>query len=608
MKKIRFILLMLLVPFLGLAQTYTGTPTTWSQNKGKIGADKGVVFTFSDTIDHSVPNGTVRLNSSDTSLYVFNGAKWIKTIRIAASGGGSNYKFISPLSVSNDTVSIDLSSYATNSALTTGLATKQNTLGYTAESTSNKTTDANGTSNSLYPSQGAVKSFVESSIAAIPTFDTSILNLETRLGGKQNNLGFTPYNATNPAGYITSSALSPYLTIATAASTYQPIGSYLTSETDPTFNTKFAAKSTSDLTEGTNKYYTDAKVSAVIDADTGRAVSSLATGGSLNKVRDSLQTNINLKANLASPTFTGVPAGPTATALTNTTQLATTAFVTTADNLKANLASPTFTGIPSAPTATAGTNTTQIATTAHVFAERTNTATLTNKTLTSPSIATPLITGLSSGTTNDSLLVADPSTGAVRRISSSRIGGGGGSGWSLTGNSGLTAGANYIGTNDNTDIWFKAGLGGVQSTKLVINSSFNTGSLPVLGSKGTASLAVCSGDNLTPSYGLLIGTLSSGDVYQQSQRIDGSATSYNMSLQPSGGSLSIGTSTIAASAIVNIASTSKGFLPPRMTGAQAAAIASKDEGLMVYVTDSSGGFAAKGWYGWNGAGWDKLNP
>jgi hypothetical protein len=34
-----------------------------------------------------------------------------------------------------------------------------------------------------------------------------------------------------------------------------------------------------------------------------------------------------LKANLASPTFTGTPAGPTAAANTNTTQLATTAFV-----------------------------------------------------------------------------------------------------------------------------------------------------------------------------------------------------------------------------------------------------------------------------------------
>lgn len=47
--------------------------------------------------------------------------------------------------------------------------------------------------------------------------------------------------------------------------------------------------------------------------------------------------------------------------------------------LKSPLASPTFTGTPAAPTAAAATNTTQLATTAHVFAERSNNATLTNK-------------------------------------------------------------------------------------------------------------------------------------------------------------------------------------------------------------------------------------
>ena len=46
-----------------------------------------------------------------------------------------------------------------------------------------------------------------------------------------------------------------------------------------------------------------------------------------------------------SPTFTGTPLAPTAAAGTNTTQLATTAFVTAADNLKANLSGAAFTGI-----------------------------------------------------------------------------------------------------------------------------------------------------------------------------------------------------------------------------------------------------------------------
>lgn len=79
-------------------------------------------------------------------------------------------------------------------------------------------------------------------------------------------------------------------------------------------------------------------------------------------------TGAPVLAKLASPTFTGTPAAPTAAPATSTTQLATTDFVTTADNLKSNIASPTFTGTPAAPTAAVATNTTQIATTAFVIA------------------------------------------------------------------------------------------------------------------------------------------------------------------------------------------------------------------------------------------------
>jgi hypothetical protein len=138
---------------------------------------------------------------------------------------------------------------------------------------------------------------------------------------------------------------------------------------------------------------------------------------------------LSAKAPLASPTFTGSPTAPTAVAGTNSTQIATTAFVNdaiagfgagdmskstydtdndgkvdaaetadavpwsgitskptsftpsshshsiaqvtglqTALNAKAALVSPALTGSPTAPTATAGTNTTQIATTAFVAA------------------------------------------------------------------------------------------------------------------------------------------------------------------------------------------------------------------------------------------------
>lgn len=79
-------------------------------------------------------------------------------------------------------------------------------------------------------------------------------------------------------------------------------------------------------------------------------------------------------APLASPTFTGVPAAPTAAPGTNTTQISTTAFVFAGLALKANLASPTFSGTPSLPTGTIAVtqspsdNSTKIATTAYADA------------------------------------------------------------------------------------------------------------------------------------------------------------------------------------------------------------------------------------------------
>lgn len=71
-------------------------------------------------------------------------------------------------------------------------------------------------------------------------------------------------------------------------------------------------------------------------------------------------------------------------------------------------------------------------------------------TITTTGSNTLAIAGLSSGTTNDSIVVADPSTGALKRISSSRIVGGS-SGWGLTGNAGTTAGTSYVGTSDNVN-------------------------------------------------------------------------------------------------------------------------------------------------------------
>lgn len=133
-------------------------------------------------------------------------------------------------------------------------------------------------------------------------------------------------------------------------------------------------------------------------------------------------TALALKAPLASPTLTGVPAAPTAAPGTNTTQLATTAFVDAArvilvavDALKAPLASPALTGTPTAPTATLGTNSTQLATTAFVLANGSSTRVLLN-TLTASSSASLSDTTSITGTYNEYELVFENLTPATNNV------------------------------------------------------------------------------------------------------------------------------------------------------------------------------------------------
>jgi len=104
--------------------------------------------------------------------------------------------------------------------------------------------------------------------------------------------------------------------------------------------------------------------------------SSLKVGQSIYENGVSL---INKYATLESPTFTGNVAGISKSMVglsnvDNTSDLnkplSTEAI--TAINLKANIASPQFTGVPTAPTANIGTNTTQIASTEYVQTEITS--------------------------------------------------------------------------------------------------------------------------------------------------------------------------------------------------------------------------------------------
>lgn len=117
----------------------------------------------------------------------------------------------------------------------------------------------------------------------------------------------------------------------------------------------------SDYTKATNFAAKD----TLPVGDANKKVKGSEIDTEFNAISDAIAT----KADKNSPTFTGTPTATTAAAGTNTTQIATTAFVTASNNLKADLASPTFTGTPAAPTAATGTGTTQLATTAFVQQE-----------------------------------------------------------------------------------------------------------------------------------------------------------------------------------------------------------------------------------------------
>jgi len=105
---------------------------------------------------------------------------------------------------------------------------------------------------------------------------------------------------------------------------------------------------------------------AAKDALTTGNANKIVKGTEIDDEFDAIQTAVNSKADKNNAALTGTPTAPTASVGTNTTQIATTAFVQQASF--APLASPALTGTPTAPTASAGTDTTQIATTAFVQA------------------------------------------------------------------------------------------------------------------------------------------------------------------------------------------------------------------------------------------------
>ncbi len=152
-----------------------------------------------------------------------------------------------------------------------------------------------------------------------------------------------------------------------------------------------------------------------------------------------------------------------------------------------------------------------------------------------------------------------------------------------------------VGINTTTDAGFKLDVNGtarVSGVTLIGSSLISASAYPlqVVGGAGGSALF----SNTTRTQALNINLTTSGEtrIYvdyfltgtDQKFILGTYANRANQLVMNTSGNISIGTTTEVASAQFQIESTTKGFLPPRMTTTQKNAIASPATGLMVYDT------------------------
>jgi len=103
-----------------------------------------------------------------------------------------------------------------------------------------------------------------------------------------------------------------------------------------------------------------------------------------------------------------------------------------------------------------------------------------------------------------------------------------------------TAYVNKISASGNSWILGNVGIGtSLPGNKFGITITSDD-TVPALGSNGGSFALLKKVSNDPGNYGFLMGVLSSGNVFQQVQRIDGTATPYSLLLQPNGGNVGIG--------------------------------------------------------------------
>jgi hypothetical protein len=206
-------------------------------------------------------------------------------------------------------------------------------------------------------------------------------------------------------------------------------------------------------------------------------------------------------------------------------------------------------------------------------------------------------------------------------------------GWGLSGNSGTNQSTNFVGTTDLQNFIVKTNNGNANFS-VGSGNNITDGSFEIMRFDGTnvnnnisivhinpnsknvgnnrklfrvdgagGSFEIAANGTVTVATALTVGTILSTSVIENASftRFRLTNSTELMRLDYTNQSLLLGTSTNVPSSQFTMNSTTKGFLPPRMTNTQRAAISSPAIGLIVYCTD-----AVEGLYIYKSTGWTLI--
>ena len=261
--------------------------------------------------------GAVCVRTDNSNTYILsvdnnpNGdADWIQLLTPGAPVQSVNGQ-IGTISLTTTNIAEGSNLYYTDARAVTANAG----VAATKENTANKSTDTNlGTSNTLFPSQYAVKSYVDAQVTGSVTPDASnSIKGKIQLAG---DLGGAGSSASAPV--ITDAAITTGKLADNAVTTAKLIDA---SVTDAKITAVSASKISGNIAGNAGNI---TGIAAIVNGGTGAATASAARSNlgldQINNTSDfdksvsfATQTALDLKAPIASPTFTGTVSGITKT-------------------------------------------------------------------------------------------------------------------------------------------------------------------------------------------------------------------------------------------------------------------------------------------------------